>query len=131
MKDLSAPWILPLAAEEILQKLAEAGSIPELQFWVTLTKDWAAVLYELCHLARGTFGVLMAEALFVRGPGRNGKDTVANKMHALLGSYCVSITSETLCRVKDPDSPSPTMAKLRARRFVCVREVSTEDPMKA
>lgn len=127
---LTESWELPQAATDILDQLLLDGVIPELNFWYTLTKDWSVVIYELCHLSRGSFGVLMAEGLFVRGPGRNGKDTVCNKMHNTLGSYCVSISSETLCRVKDPDAPSPTMAKLRARRMVCVREVDTADPMK-
>ena len=44
-------------------------------------------------------------------------------MHSVLGSYALSITAEALCRVKDVDSPTPTMAKCRARWVVCVREV--------
>ena len=120
---------VPLEARKNLDALKD--QLPELKFWHDLTKDWEVVLYELCHLARGAFGKVMAESLFVRGVGRNGKDTVCNKMHACLGSYAVSITSESLCHVKNPDAPSPTTAKLRARRIVCVREVDPSHDMKA
>ena len=49
-----------------------------LQFWFDFTREWEGVLYELTHATRGLFGIPMAEALYVRGSGRKGKDTVCN-----------------------------------------------------
>ena len=63
---------LPEEIVERLDKLLE--HIEELQFWYDLSKDWETSIYYLSHIARGNFGKVMAEALFIRGPGRNGKD---------------------------------------------------------
>ena len=38
-----------------------------MQFWFDFTREWEGALYELTHAARGLFGILMAEALYVRG----------------------------------------------------------------
>jgi hypothetical protein len=107
-----------------LEKVASA--MPELKFFYDLVRDWEVVVYLLTHLARGVFGVPMAEALFVRSSGRSGKDTTANLMCALLGSYATSIACDSLCAIPSPDAPSPAFASLRARRFVAVREVAEQ-----
>ena len=112
--------------DDSLEQLFEAVNLTELAFWFSLTRSWEVVVYYLMHLARAVFGMTMAEALWTRGPGRNGKDTVCNLLHAILGSYALSIYCEALCRIKDPDAPTPTFAKCRARRVVCVREVGGE-----
>ena len=63
----------------------------------------------------------MAEALHVRSSGRSGKDTTANIMCDVLGTYSHSISYDNLATVTSPDAPSLTFAQLRARRFVAVR----------
>ena len=78
------------------------------------------------HLARGVFGLPMAEALFVRSCGRSGQDTACNIVSSMLGTYAVSIAYDSLCSVVNPDLPCPTFASLRARRFVAVREVGRQ-----
>jgi hypothetical protein len=114
-------------SEETQACLEDAASqMPELRFFHDLVRDWEAVVYLLTHLARGAFGVPMAEALFVRSAGRSGKDTLANLMCALLGSYSTSISCDSLCSIPSPDAPSPTFAGLRARRFVAIREVTEQ-----
>ena len=97
--------------------------MPELAFFRQLVETWDEALYLLTHLARGTFAIPMAEALHVRSSGRSGKDTSANIMCDVLGIYSYSISYDSLTTVTSPDSPSPTFAQLRARRFVAVREV--------
>ncbi len=73
-------------------------------------REWEGVLHELSHMARGLFGILMAEALYAHGSGRNGK----------------SICCDTLCDITNADNPSPTFYSVRGRRIVCVREVATD-----
>ncbi len=99
--------------------------MPELELWFSFTRDWETVLYELTHMARGLFGIPMAEALHLRSSGRSGKDTVANLLECVCGSYAESICCDALCAVPCGDSPSPTLASLRARRFVSIREPTT------
>ena len=60
------------------------------------------------------------------GSGRNGKDTVCNAMAKVGGTYVTSVSCDALSQIKSADSPSPTFASLRARRVVCVREVSKD-----
>ena len=128
-RGLDKPAELQQDTLELFDRAAE--QIPELKFWYHLTKDWEVTVYELSHLSRAAFGIRMAEALWTRGPGRNGKDTVCNILQCVLGSYVVSIGVEALCKVKDPDSPTPCIAKCRARRVVCVREVTGTEELKA
>jgi hypothetical protein len=109
-------------AQRLLTEAAE--KMPELGFWHDVTKEWDAAIYLLTHLARGVFAVPIAEALFVRSSGRSGKDTTCNIMCSLLGTYSYSLSCDSLCSIPSPDAPSPTIASLRARRFVAVREVS-------
>jgi hypothetical protein len=97
--------------------------MPELAFFRQLVETWDEAIYLLTHLARGTFAIPMAEALHVRSSGRSGKDTTANIMCDVLGTYSYSISYDSLTTVTSPDAPSPTFAQLRARRFVAVREV--------
>ena len=67
---------VPEKARKHLDRAAK--QIPELRFFRTLCEDWETTLYLLMHLAGGTFGVPMAEGLFVRSAGRSGKDSTAN-----------------------------------------------------
>jgi hypothetical protein len=105
---------------------AAALHMPELAFFLTVTREWETAVYLLTHLARGVFAVPIAEGLFVRSSGRSGKDVTANLLCALLGSYGASISCDALCAITSPDAPSPTFASLRARRFVAVREVADQ-----
>lgn len=123
-RGLHLPSEVPVEAAEILDEAA--AFFPELRFWFDFTREWEGTIYELMHLARGLFGVLMAEALYVRGPGRNGKDTVCNVMELVGGTYVHSISCDALSQISNADSPSPTFASVRARRMVCVREVSKD-----
>jgi hypothetical protein len=100
-----------------------ATTMPELTFFRQLVETWEEVVYLLTHLARGTFGIPMAEALHVKSSGRSGKDTTANIICEVLGTYSYSVAYDSLTMVASPDAPSPTFAQLRARRFVAVREV--------
>jgi hypothetical protein len=118
---LNAPAMVSEGAQQLLAEAAE--KMPELGFWHDVTKEWEATIYLLTHLARGVFAVPIAEALFVRSSGRSGKDTSCNIMCSLLGTYSYSLSCDSLCSIPSPDAPSPTIAALRARRFISVREV--------
>ena len=118
---LDAPAAVSDDAQRMLTEAAE--KMPELGFWHDVTKEWDAAIYLLTHLARGVFAVPIAEALFVRSSGRSGKDTSCNIMCSLLGTYSFSLSCDSLCSIPSPDTPSPTIASLGARRFVAVREV--------
>jgi hypothetical protein len=116
-----------LISDEIQAELdAAALQFPELAFFYAVTREWETATYLLTHLARGVFGVPIAEGLFVRSSGRSGKDLTANIVCALLGTYAVSISCDSLCSIPSPDAPSPTFASLRARRFVAIREVADQ-----
>jgi hypothetical protein len=121
---LSEPAAIGDETQQMLEEAARC--MPELRFFLDLVKEWELVIYLLTHLARGTFAVPMAECLFVRSSGRSGKDTTANLMCAVLGTYAHSVSYDSLCSVSSPDAPSPTFAALRARRFVAVREVGEQ-----
>ena len=118
------PSVVPDSAAKILDEAA--AEFPELKFWFDFTREWEGVLYELSHVARGLFGILMAEALYVRGSGRNGKDTACNAMQKVGGTYVQSISCDSLCNITSADGPSPTFYSVRGRRIVCVREVATD-----
>ena len=128
-RGIEKPSEVPPEAAKLLDEASL--NIPELKFWFDFTRDWECTLYELSHLVRGLFGILMAEALYVRGPGRNGKDTVCNAMAQVGGTYVTSISCDALSQITSADSPSPTFAGVRARRIVCVREVSKEANIKS
>jgi len=64
------------------------------------------------------------EHLWTRGPGANGKDTLANLMLCLLGSYFSNLPCEALTGGREMDAPSQTMLALRGKRFVAVREIA-------
>ena len=81
-------------------------------------------MYCLKHIARATFALKYQENLWSRGPGGNGKDTLANRVATLLGSYFVNLPCEALTAVREVDAPSQTFLSLRAKRFVCVREIA-------
>jgi hypothetical protein len=105
---------------------AAAQAIPELAFWHVFTRDcWESTLFELKHMVKAVFGLRIASALWTRGPGRNGKDTVCNIMCKLLGTYACTIAAEALTHIRDPNAPSPVFALCRARRFVAIREVDS------
>ena len=120
-RGLHLPSLVPDDAAQLLDEAR--NEFPELQFWFDFTREWEGALYELTHAARGLFGILMAEALYVRGSGRNGKDTVCNAFKAVGGSYVQSIACSALCQISDPNSASPVILSCRGRRVVCVREV--------
>ena len=120
-RGLHMPSTVPDGAAHILDEARREW--PALQFWFDFTREWEGVLYELTHATRGLFGIPMAEALYVRGSGRNGKDTVCNAFKTIGGSYVHSIACSSLCQISDPNAASPVFAGCRGRRIVCVREV--------
>ena len=117
---------------DIHSKLDElCNLIPELGVLHAWTQDdWASTIYELMLLAKGTFGLKQAAALWTRGVGRNGKDTLCNLMGSILGSYAVTIDASTFSKIRDPNAPSPVYALCRARRFVSIREVDGSETMR-
>ena len=85
---------------------AVASEMPELLLWDSFVREWEVALYELTHLARGLFGVPVAEALHLRSSGRSGKDTVVNLMELLAGSYSYTVNHAMLCEAPQGDGPS-------------------------
>ena len=70
--------------------------MPEPAFFRQLVETWEEVVYLLTHLARGTFGIPMAEALHVKSSGRSGKDTTANIICEVLGTCSYSVAYDSL-----------------------------------
>ena len=70
------------------------------------------------------------EALHLRSSGRSGKDTIANLMEVIAGSYAHTINYSTLCEVAPGDGPSTTLSRMRARRIVSVRETASGEKHK-
>lgn len=114
--------------EELLEGLSE--SFPDLGFIFSVCGSWARALYCLKHLARATFALKYQEMLITRGPGGNGKDTLANRLCVLLGSYFANLDSKALTVNRDMDAASQTFLALKAKRFVCVREIEKNATIK-
>jgi hypothetical protein len=115
----------PALLSDDLKERLERAQNKVLGFLFDATKEWETVVHCLMHFARGLFGVRFAEALFLHSSGRSGKDTVANLLQALAGEYAVTVACDALCAVPQGDAPSPTVASMRARRFVFIREATT------
>ena len=111
-----------------LQALTDV--IWDLGFVHGLCGTWERTLYCLKHMARATFALKFTDIAWTRGPGSNGKDTLANRMAVFLGSYFANLACEALTACRDLDAPSQTIMGLRSRRFVCVREVAKEARIK-
>ena len=88
-------------------------------------------MYLLKHCARAVFALAMQENLWTRGPGSNGKDTLANLLMCLLGEYFANLPCEALTGTREMDAPSQTMLNLRGRRFVAVREIAKNTKIKS
>ena len=72
-------------SDEATRALENASRlIPDLAFLLSLCGSWERALYCAKHLARATFALPYQEHLWARGPGSNGKDTLANRMLAFL-----------------------------------------------
>jgi hypothetical protein len=112
-------------AEKLLDALKP--KVPDLDFLFSLLNSWQRVAYCLKHEARATFALAYTEWLATRGPGGNGKDTLANRMAEFLGSYSVTLACEALTQARSLDAPSQTILGLRAKRWVSVRELSGAD----
>ena len=110
---------------------AVAAEMPELQLWQPFVNEWEVAIYELTHLARGLFGVPIAEALHLRSSGRSGKDTCINLLELLAGSYSYTMNHAILREAPQGDGPSQSLAMIRARRIVSVREAPTGDKHKS
>lgn len=108
-----------------LEQLGDA--VPDLKFLHGLVGAWPRAVYCLKHEARATFALPYTEWLCTRGPGGNGKDTLANRMSEFLGSYSVTLACEALTQARSLDAPSQTVLALRAKRWVSVRELSGSD----
>ena len=121
-------YALSDAVKERLDKLCKA--IPALEIFFTWTKEWESAIFELSLVCKGVFGQTQAAALWTRGVGRNGKDSLCNAMSAVLGTYSVSVAAQTLSRIRDPSAPSPAYALCRARRFVAVRQIDRSEPLR-
>ena len=100
--------------------------MPDLLYVYGLCGTWERALYCLKHIARALFALKYQDILWSRGPGGNGKDSLANRVAVLLGTYFVNLACEALTTCRDLDSPSQTILGLRSRRFVCVREIAKD-----
>ena len=108
----------------LLQALADV--VGDLGFVHSICGAWERTIYCLKHLARSVFALKYTDIAWTRGPGGNGKDTLANRMSVLLGSYFANLACEALTSCRDLDAPSQTILGLRSRRFVCVREIAKD-----
>ena len=110
--------------EDELRRIA--STMPELQILFDWVRDASTVIYLLQHMARAIFGIQMAEHLIVRSVGRGGKDTFLNLMAAVLGLYFHSVSYETLCGMRDGESPAPQLVAARGKRVMGVRECNSQ-----
>ena len=97
-------------ADEACKRLAVCVAfIPALQFLHCICGSWERALYCAKHLARTTCALPYQEHLWTRGPGSNGKDTLANLMQCLLGGYFANLPCEALTGARGMDVPSQTL----------------------
>ena len=114
-----------VVSDEACKKLdSVCALVPDLGFLKSICGGWDRTLYCAKHLARATFALEYQEHLWTRGPGANGKDTLANRMAKLLGSYFANLPCEALCGAREMDAPSQTLLALKGKRFVAVREIA-------
>ena len=74
-------------ADEAIPSLDACSQfIPALAFLHGICGSWERTLYAAKHLARAVFALPYQEHMWTRGPGANGKDTLANLMLSLLGN---------------------------------------------
>jgi phage/plasmid-associated DNA primase len=78
--------------------------------------------YLLKCLATGLDGKLLENIIFLVGQGRNGKDTIANVMHAALGDELFYNAPESLITEKPKTGPNPELAKMHMMRSVFIAE---------
>ena len=114
--------VLTAEANKALYDCAEF--MPVLRFIYELTGSWERALYLSKHMARAVFALPYNEHLWTRGPGSNGKDTLANLMQCILGDYFYDLPCEALTGTREMDSPSQTLLALKGKRFVAVREMA-------
>ena len=113
-----------LPSEKADRLAAIAEFLKPLAFINGICGSWERVVYLLKFLARALFALPMQECLWTRGPGSNGKDTLANLMMCLLGEYFANLPCEALTGGREMDAPSQTILALRGRRFAAVREIA-------
>ena len=77
---------------ELLQALTD--DVGDLGFVHSLCGTWERTLYCLKHLARAVFALKYTDIAWARGPDGNGKDTLANRMAVLLGSYFANVACD-------------------------------------
>jgi hypothetical protein len=118
--------------DEAAGLLVDCGKIvPALGFLFDICGSWDRALYCTKHLARATFALQYQEHLWTRGPGANGKDTLANLMQALLGTYFGNLPCEALTGGREMDAPSQTLLSLKGKRFAAVREIARNAKIKS
>jgi len=127
-RGLHSPSAIPDELKERLDSIRRR--MHELDLWYSFTRDWESTVFELSHLARGLFGVPLAEALHLRSSGRSVKDSIANLMEVIAGSYAYTVNYSTLCEVTPGDGPSTTLSRMRARPIVSVRETASGEKLK-
>ena len=111
------------SAEASSREWITDGSSPHAVAEATTAPFFARALYCLKHLTRAAFALKYQEMLITRGPGGNGKDTLANRLSVLLGTYFANLDSKALTVNRDMDAASQTFLALKAKRFVCIREI--------
>jgi len=121
-----------VVGEEACRKLdSVCALVPDLGFLKSICGGWDRSLYCAKHLARAAFALPYQEHLWTRGPGANGKDTLANCMAKLLGGYFANLPCEALCGSREMDAPSQTILALKGKRFVAVREIARNAKIKS
>lgn len=58
---------------------------------------------------------------------RNGKGTLFNSIHNLLGTYSAAASSQLLCKtnaIKDPSRANPALCALKGKRFIIMSEIA-------
>ena len=121
--------VLTSEANKSLFECAEF--MPALRFIYELTGSWERALYLSKHMARAVFALPYNEHLWTRGPGSNGKDTLANLMQCVMGDYFYDIPCAALTGSREMDSPSQTLLALKGKRFVAVREIAKNVKIKS
>lgn len=85
----------------------------------------------LCYLGYSLTGLVRDhKALFVFGPGRNGKGTLTRLQLATFGDYATELPKSAVLkaeRSKEAGAPSPELMVLKKKRLAIVEEISDPD----
>jgi putative DNA primase/helicase len=134
--DLETGRLLPARPDQMVSQLARIPYDPEaeapefLSFLETIFDgDDSLIDYVQRAIGYGLTGKTDEQCLFLcHGTGANGKSTLLNLFHRILGDHALTMPLGTLSSARD-NGPSNDIARLRGKRLVLATETEQTDAL--